>query len=67
MNKEEQCWEHMKCKVHDDCPAYPNSGRSCFSRTGTLCRGETQGTYADKKEQCRECDFYNTVLFNKEN
>ncbi len=64
--EEEKCWEHMNCKVYEGCPAYPMNGRSCFSRTGTLCRGETQGTYMDKKEQCRACDFYINDLFKKD-
>lgn len=57
------CWEFMKCEREQECPAYPNNGRTCFSVTGTVCRGETQGTYQEKIKKCREmCDFYKTEL-----
>ncbi|OGD68441.1 hypothetical protein A3E89_00340 [Candidatus Campbellbacteria bacterium RIFCSPHIGHO2_12_FULL_35_10] len=60
---EKNCWEHGKgCKVKEDCPAYPNNGRICFSVTGTLCHGAIQGNYKDKQSVCRACDFYKNEI-----
>jgi len=57
------CWEYVDCNREDQCPAYPNDGRVCFSVTGTICRGEVQGTYQEKIKKCRElCDFYKDEL-----
>ncbi len=38
-----------------------NAGRSCWVLTGTLCKGEVQGTFAKKFKNCQICDFYQTV------
>jgi methyl-accepting chemotaxis protein len=38
-----------------------NGGRCCWSITGTLCRGEIQGSYTKKIAACLRCDFYKTV------
>ncbi|EKD33027.1 MAG: hypothetical protein ACD_76C00102G0007 [uncultured bacterium] len=35
-----------------------NSGRACWVVAGTFCRGEVQGTYADKEHRCSQCDFF---------
>jgi hypothetical protein len=29
---------------------------------GTLCKGEVQGTYAMKLQNCMQCDFYKQVV-----
>jgi len=56
------CWEQRKCKVYEGCPAYPDQGRICFSVTGTLCRGETQGNYFKKIKMCKEqCEFIKMI------
>ena len=61
--KELNCWEYGKgCTVKDDCPAYPNNGRICFSVSGTMCHGEKQGGYDEKKAGCRKCDFYKNEI-----
>jgi len=36
-------------------------GRICWLVAGTFCDGVIQGTYADKKDSCRECGFYKKV------
>ncbi len=36
-------------------------GRSCWVLAGTLCRGEVQGTFAQKYKSCEMCDFYKSV------
>ncbi|MBI5638896.1 MAG: hypothetical protein HZA17_00575 [Nitrospirae bacterium] len=38
-----------------------NAGRSCWVVSGTLCKGEVQGTFARKFKNCEICDFYRTV------
>ncbi len=57
-----KCWEYMKCGRDKDattkCPAYPHFGRVCWVVAGTFCEGKVQGTFAQKYEDCRKCDFY---------
>jgi len=38
-----------------------NAGRICWAVTGTLCKGEIQGTFARKVTDCVNCDFYKLV------
>ncbi len=38
-----------------------NAGRSCWLAAGTFCGGTVQGTFAEKKDSCRECGFYKRV------
>ena len=57
-----KCWEYMKCGRDKDaslkCPAYPNFGRVCWAVAGTFCEGKVQGTFAQKYESCKKCEFY---------
>jgi len=57
-----ECWEFMKCstKVMQDCPAYPDKGKSCWKVTGTMCDGGKvrMSSLLEKIEHCKECDFY---------
>lgn len=43
--------------VHDGV----NSGRSCWVVAGTYCKGEVQGSFAQKYHNCSACDFYKAV------
>jgi protein phosphatase len=36
-------------------------GRICWLVAGTFCGGVTQGSFAEKKDSCRECAFYRQV------
>lgn len=38
-----------------------NGGRSCWIIVGTFCKGEVQGSFAQKYKDCRKCDFYELV------
>lgn len=38
-----------------------NAGRSCWVVTGTLCDGQLQGDYKEKREGCLYCIFYQLV------
>ncbi len=38
-----------------------NGGRCCWVVTGSLCKGQRQGSYAEKFGDCHKCDFYELV------
>ena len=38
-----------------------NCGRACWIMSGTYCKGQVQGTFAQKYQNCKDCDFYNKV------
>lgn len=38
-----------------------SAGRACWVIAGTLCKGEVQGTFAQKYKSCESCDFFRTV------
>lgn len=38
-----------------------NGGRICWAIAGTLCRGEVQGTFAQKKTSCLACEVYRII------
>ncbi len=64
MTERPNCWQKLSCSHRETCPAYPDFGRECFSVPGTVCRGETQGSYKDKISQCRNtCTFYQDMMF----
>ena len=59
-----KCWEFFNCTSAKErrCPVYPAHGRMCWLIAGTMCRGQVQGEYAQKIQDCRKCEFYKTVL-----
>ncbi len=61
MNK---CWEIKKCRK-EECPAYGSKDLRCWVISGTLCRDEIQGSYHEKIEACRQCDFYQVAHSRK--
>ncbi len=38
-----------------------HGGRSCWIVAGTYCKGQIQGTFAQKYQNCVLCDFYKSV------
>jgi len=38
-----------------------NSGRACWVVAGTFCKGEVQGSFAQKFKNCAKCDFFRKV------
>ena len=54
MNK---CWIVKNCNK-SQCPAYENRDLRCWMHSGTFCRDEIQGSFHEKIEACRKCDFY---------
>lgn len=69
------CGRHAKGEHEKDlgiCPATTNtklngihggknSGRACWVIAGTFCKGEVQGSFAQKFKNCEKCDFYQHV------
>ena len=37
------------------------AGRACWVVAGTMCAGKANGTFAQKIDDCRQCDFYRLV------
>ncbi len=38
-----------------------NAGRICWLVAGTFCDGQLSGTFAEKIDTCRNCDFYKKI------
>ena len=38
-----------------------NAGRACWFVGGTYCKGEVQGTFANKYHDCFQCEFYQLI------
>lgn len=38
-----------------------NGGRICWSVAGTLCQEKVQGSFAQKRDNCLACPFFNEV------
>jgi hypothetical protein len=38
-----------------------NAGRFCWAVAGTFCGGKAQGSFAEKRESCLSCSFFNKV------
>jgi hypothetical protein len=38
-----------------------NAGRACWVLAGTMCGGQTAGTFASKFRNCQQCPFYALV------
>jgi len=68
------CWEFWKCgreaggmkvKQLGVCPAYPDHGRRCAEKAGTLCGGKVQGTLAKKILNCIDCAFFQSKYYDR--
>lgn len=60
-----KCWEVMKCPPDrkEKCPAFTQQkGEECWKVAGTLCRGQVQGTYAEKINFCRDCEYFTDAM-----
>lgn len=59
------CWDIRKCSplLRKMCPAFEfNSGNLCWFINGTLCRGEAQGSWAQKMKICRKCGVFASAV-----
>jgi hypothetical protein len=55
------CWEYKKCSedVFKTCPAYPDSGSSCWMLAEVKCQGAKEFSSLDEQIACcGKCDFY---------
>lgn len=59
-----KCWESKKCGK-EECPAYGSKDLRCWMISGTFCRDEIQGSFHEKIEACRQCDFYQAAHSRK--
>ena len=48
-------------KIFDGIFGGRNSGRACWVVAGTFCKGEVQGTFAQKFKNCAKCEFFRRV------
>ena len=63
--KGRSCWLAQNCPVERrrECPAWQfDAGHLCWFINGTICRGQSQGSWKKKMEICRECDVYRSIL-----
>lgn len=60
----QKCWEIKQCGK-EECPGYGNSDNRCWMISGTFCRDEIQGSFHEKIEACRNCDFYKAAHMDK--
>lgn len=51
------CWRELGCD-QEDCPAFGREHTRCWLVAGTFCRGEVQGKFARKLNDCRLCRIY---------
>lgn len=58
------CWVAKKCGKKE-CPGYENPDHRCWMISGTFCRNEIQGSFREKIQACRECDFYKAMQEQK--
>lgn len=61
------CWDHLNCPEErkNACPAFTTGqGIDCWKVENTLCRGEVQGTAAQKISFCRQCNFFSATAIN---
>lgn len=42
-----------------------NAGRACWVIAGTFCEGKVQGTFAQKYQDCTQCDFFRQVMMEE--
>ena len=38
-----------------------NAGRFCWAVAGTMCGGQIQGSFAEKRDSCMGCNFFKLV------
>ncbi len=51
------CWRRLDCDKQD-CPVFGKENARCWLIAGTFCRGEVQGQFARKLDNCRLCEVY---------
>ncbi len=51
-----KCWEEKNCQK-ENCPVSSDNLR-CWQLAGTYCGGEVQGAFAEKYQNCKNCDVF---------
>ena len=57
------CWKIHQCDNYG-CPAYEDERGRCWLIAGTLCDGETSGSFVDKYGSCTKCEVYTKAIGN---
>jgi hypothetical protein len=60
-----RCWEQTECSpgVRKKCIAHvARQGHLCWFLTGTMCKGQRQGSWGDKLRLCLDCSFMRGLL-----
>ncbi|MDO8885393.1 response regulator [Candidatus Oleimmundimicrobium sp.] len=52
-----KCWEYFGCK-HKKCSVCNKKITRCWLYSNTFCKGTFKGTFKDKIDECRECEFF---------
>jgi DNA-binding XRE family transcriptional regulator len=63
--KSKPCWVIRKCPMvtRRNCPAWEfGLGHFCWFVSGTMCRGQAQGTWQKKMKTCRECEVFQAMM-----
>lgn len=55
------CWKVKDC-ADEKCPLYGKHNVRCWLVSGTMCRGETQGRFAQKLCDCNDCEVYQLAV-----
>jgi signal transduction histidine kinase/PAS domain-containing protein len=53
----EPCWKMMQCG-EKNCSCFGREPLQCWTIAGTRCKGEVQGKFAQKFNNCIACEFY---------
>jgi DNA-binding transcriptional regulator YiaG len=59
------CWTVKNCPPDrkTQCPSWEfQSGTLCWFINGTICEGESQGTWQEKMIVCRQCEVFNSLI-----
>jgi DNA-binding XRE family transcriptional regulator len=58
------CWEIEECpnETRQKCPAWEfQAGHICWFINGTICHGDTQASWKQKMEMCRQCKVFQVI------
>lgn len=64
-NAELRCWDVMGCspEQHENCLTYRSGqGSLCWFLVGNKCTDQRMSNWAEKKEICRNCKFFQKLL-----
>lgn len=56
-----KCYEVKNCKK-EDCACYGKEATRCWQIAGTYCGGKVQGAFAQKYQNCSECNVFQAAI-----